>query len=184
MTIELWPKRMQMLKEAFPRITHVGMLFAPSDAGSAAQAKAIEAAAPSMGLSVTAMAWDQPADLEPAFKRAAAAGAQAYLVTFEGHSNNQRQAIAELILGLKAPSMFAFGTYVESGGLMSYAASSSDNFRRAAGYVDKILKGDKPGNLAIEQPTRFECVLNLKSAKAMGLRLPDAFLIRVDRVVE
>ncbi len=77
--------------------------------------------------------------------------------------------------------MFAFGSYVESGGLISYAASASDNFRRAAGYVDKILKGEKPGDLPIEQPTRFECVVNMKSAKAMGLKIPDAFLIRVDR---
>jgi putative tryptophan/tyrosine transport system substrate-binding protein len=184
MTNELWPKRVQLLKEAFPRVAHVGMLFAPSDVGSASQARAIEASAPSLGLRVTTMEWDQPADLAPAFKRAAALGAQAYLVTFEGHSNNQRQLIAELILGLKVPSMFAFGTYVESGGLMSYSALSSDNFRRAAGYVDKILKGEKPGDLAIEQPTRFEFVVNIKSAKAMGLKIPDSFLIRVDRMIE
>lgn len=184
MTTELWPKRVQLLKEAFPRVAHVGLVFAPSDVGSVSQSRAIEAAAPSMGLRVTPMAWDQPADLAPAFKRAAALGVQAYLVTFEGHSNNQRQAIADLILDLKVPSMFAFGSYVESGGLMSYAASSSDNFRRAAGYVDKILKGEKPGDLPIEQPTRFECVVNLKSAKSMGLKIPDAFLIRVDRVIE
>lgn len=119
---------------------------------------------------MTPLELNQPADLEPAFKRAAALGAKAYLVTFDGRTNNQRQAIADLILGLKVPSMFATGLYVESGGLMSYSASTIDNFRRAASYVDKILKGDKPGDLLIEQPTRFECVVNLKSAKAMGQR--------------
>lgn len=184
MTTELWPKRVQLLKEAFPRVAHVGMLFAPTDVGSVSQAKAIEASAPSMGVRVTSMEWDQPADLAPAFKRAAALGAQAYLVIFEGHSNNQRQTIAELILGLKVPSMFAFGSYVESGGLMSYSALSSDNFRRAAGYVDKILKGEKPGDMPIEQPTRFEFVLNMKAAKAIGVTIPNSFLIRVDRIIE
>ncbi|MEQ1805442.1 MAG: ABC transporter substrate binding protein, partial [Burkholderiaceae bacterium] len=111
-------------------------------------------------------------------------GAQAYVVTFDGRTNNQRQLIADLILGLKVPSMFATGAYVESGGLMSYSASFSDNFRRAAGYVEKILKGEKPGDLPIEQPTRFECVVNMKTAKVMGVKIPDSFLIRVDRVID
>jgi putative tryptophan/tyrosine transport system substrate-binding protein len=105
-------------------------------------------------------------------------------VTFDGRTFNQRQLIADLILRVKAPSTFAGGLYVESGGLMSYSASSSDNFRRAASYVDKILKGEKPGDLPIEQPTRFECVVNMKSAKAMELKIPDSFLIRVDRMIE
>jgi putative ABC transport system substrate-binding protein len=101
-----------------------------------------------------------------------------------GVINAQRQAIVDHIIRLKVPAIVASTELVEMGALMSYAASFEDNFRRAAGYADKILKGAKPGELPIEQPTRFELVINMKTAKAMGLRFPQAFLVRADRVIE
>ena len=184
MATELWPKRMQLLKEAFPAVAHVGMMFGPAMVNSVAQAKGIEAAAVGLGLRVTALELRQAADIEPALKRAASQGAQACLVTFDAISHGQRQVIAEHLVRLKLPAMFANGQSVDAGGLMSYAASISDNFRRAAEYADKILKGAKPGELAIEQPTRFELALNLKTAKAIGAVIPPAIRLRVDRLVE
>ena len=144
----------------------------------------IEGIAPRLGLRIIAIELRQPADIESGFKRAAALGAQAYIVAAGGTANTQRRAIADRIIGLKVPAMFGGSAYVEAGGLMSYAAYFTDNFRRAAAYVDKILKGAKPGDLPIEQPTRFELVVNMKTAKATGLTFPESFMLRVDRVIE
>ena len=184
MTTELWPKRLQLLKEAFPWLTHAAMVFDPDDVGSVSQVKQIEAGAQRLKLRLSPVEVRQSADLEPAFKRAAALGAQAYVVTTSTANLTLRQAMADRIIGLKAPSMFAGSTYVEAGGLMSYAASFTDNFRRAAAYADKILKGAKPGDLPIEQPTRFELVVNLKTAKAIGVMLPATVLLQAERVIE
>jgi putative ABC transport system substrate-binding protein len=184
MATELWPKRMQLLKEAFPAVAHVGMMFGPGMENSVAQAKGIEAAAAGLGLRLTALELRQAADIEPALKGAASRGAQACLVTFDAISHGQRQVIADHLVRLKLPAMFANGQSVDVGGLMSYAASISDNFRRAAEYADRILKGAKPGNLSIEQPTRFELVVNIKTAKAIGATIAPSFLVRADRVVE
>jgi putative ABC transport system substrate-binding protein len=98
--------------------------------------------------------------------------------------SNQRQALADHGLRLKVPAIAGNIEYAEAGGLMSYSPSFSDNFRRAAAYVDKILKGAKPGDLPIEQPTKFELVLNLRTAKAMGIKFPQSVLVRADRVIE
>jgi len=181
---ELGAKRLQLLKEAFPRVAHVVLLFEPDNMGSVSQAKEIEEAAPRLGMRITPIELRQPADTEPAFKRGAALGAQAYIVTQGGVLSTQSRAIADRIILLKVPAISGFTEYVEAGGLMSYGPSFEDNFRRAAAYVDKILKGAKPGELPIEQPTKFELVLNLKTAKAMGLRFPQSFLVRADRVIE
>ncbi len=181
---ELWPKRLQLLKEAFPRIAHAAVLVTPDDVGSVSQAKEIDGAAQRLKLRVSRVEIRQRADLEPGFKRAAALGAQAYIVTSSGTTVSLQQAIADRLIGLKAPSMFAGSQYVEAGGLMSYAASFTDNFRRAAAYVDKIFKGAKPGELPIQQPVRFELVVNLKTAKAIGVKLPATVLLQAERIIE
>ncbi len=181
---ELWPKRLQLLKEAFPRITHAAVLVTPDDVGSVSQAKEIEGAAQRLKLRLSRIDLRQRADLEPAFKRAAALGVQAYAVTSSGITISLQQPIAERLLALKAPSMFAGSQYVEAGGLMSYAASFTDNFRRAAAYVDKIFKGAKPGELPIQQPVNFELVVNLKTAQAIGAKLPHSVLLQAERVIE
>ena len=181
---DLAAKRLQLLKEAFPRVAHVVVLFEPENVGSVFQMKEIEAAAPSLGMRITPIELRQPADTEPAFKRGTALGAQAYMVAQGGVTSSQDPAIADRIMRLKVPAIAGNSGYVEAGGLMSYGTSYTDNFRRAAAYVDKILKGAKPGDLPIEQPTKFELVLNLKTAKAMGITIPQSFLARVDRVIE
>ncbi|MFN0163865.1 MAG: ABC transporter substrate-binding protein [Burkholderiales bacterium] len=181
---ELSAKRLQLLKFAFPRVAHVALLFEPDAAGSASQAQEIIGAAKVLGMRVTPFELRQPTDFEPAIKRGVADGAQAYLVAQGGTANSRRQEIIDRLIGLKVPAMLPNGQWVEAGGLMSYSASFTDNFRRAAAYADKILKGAKPGDLPIEQPTKFELVVNMKTAKAIGVTLPEAFMVRVDRVIE
>jgi putative ABC transport system substrate-binding protein len=181
---EISAKRLQLLKEAFPRIVHVVLLFEPDNVGSVSQAKEIEDTAPRLGMRVSPIELRQPADIEPAFTRATALGAQAYIVTTGGTIGSERQAIANRITRLKVPSMFANSEYPEAGGLMSYSPSFTDNFRRAAAYVDKIFKGEKPGDLPIEQPTKFELVINMKTAKAIGLTIPQSVLGRADRIIQ
>ena len=181
---DLSGKRLQLLKEAFPRIGHVAVLLEPEGGGTAGMMKEIETATTLLGVRITFLELRQPADIEPAFKRGIALGASAYMLVQGGVVNTARRAIAERTKRLRTPAMFPDEQHVEAGGLMSYSASSEDNFRRAAGYVDKILKGAKPGDLPIEQPTRFELVVNMKTAKAMGIAFSQSFLIRVDRVIE
>jgi putative ABC transport system substrate-binding protein len=181
---DLSAKRLQLLKEAFPRVTHVVLLFEPAVIGILSQIKETEEAAARLGMHITPIELRQVADIEAAFKRGAALRAQAFVLPDGPLINTQRQAIADRMMRAKVPTMFAANLYAEAGGLVSYGASHEDNFRRAAGYVDKILKGVKPGDLPIEQPTKFELVLNLRTAKAMGFKFPQYFLVRADRVIE
>ena len=181
---DLGAKRLQLLKEAFPRIVRVVVLFEPDNVVSLSQAKEIEAAAVRLGMRATPIELRQAADIEPAFRRGAALGAHAYTVAQGFFVGSQRQAITDGVLRAKVPGIFYGSAFVEAGGLMSYGPTYSDNFRRAAAYVDKILKGAKPGELPIQQPTQFELVLNMKAAKATGLTFPQSFLARADRVIE
>ena len=181
---DLSAKRLQLLQEAFPRVAQVVLLFEPADVGSVSQAKEIEDAARRLRMRVTPIELRQVADIEAAFKRGAALGAQAFIVAQGPFINTQRQAIAARTMRAKAPAIFGADQYVDAGGLMSYGASQSDNFRRAAAYVDKIFKGAKPGDLPVEQPVKFELVINMKTAKAMGIKFSQSFLVRADRVIE
>ena len=106
------------------------------------------------------------------------------MMTQSGITNSHRQVIADRLIRLKIPSTGAYTEYAEAGGLMSYGPSAENNYRRAAGYVDRIFKGANPGDLPVEQPTLFELVVNMKTAKAMRITFPQSFLIRVDRVIE
>jgi len=146
--------------------------------------KESQAAAARLKMRLTPIELRQAADIEPAFKRGAALGAQAYMTTQGFLISAQRQAIADGSSHSKVPAVSSNSQFVEQGGLMSYGPSYEDLFRRAAGYVDKILKGAKPGELPIEQPTQFELVINLKTAKAMGLKFRESFLLRADRLIE
>jgi len=181
---ELSSKRLQLLKEAFPRVAHVVLLFEPDNVGSVSQAKEIEEVASRLRVRITPIELRQPSDIEPAFKRATAIGAQAYIVTTGGTLASQRQAIADRIIRLKTPAMFANSQWPDEGGLMSYGPSFTDNFRRAAVYVDKILKGANPGEIPIEQPTKFELIVNMKTARATGITFPESFLAQANRVID
>jgi putative ABC transport system substrate-binding protein len=181
---ELGRKRLQLLKEAFPRVTHIVLLFEPDNLGSVSQAKEIGLAASHLSLRVTQIELRQPEDIELAFKRGGALGAQAYMVTQGGFINSQRRAITDRIIRLKVPASYTDAQYVEAGGLMSYAASPLGNFRQAADYVDKIFKGSNPGDLPIEQPVKFELVLNLKTARAMGIKFPQSIIVQANRIIE
>ena len=181
---DLAAKRLQLLKEAFPRIAHVVVLFEPDTPNSFAQVNEIEQAAPRLKMRVTPIEVRKGADIEPVFKRGAALGAHAYYLATGYLMLTHRQAIADLILRSKVPAIYSTSEFVEANGLMSYGPSSRDNYRRAAGYVDKILKGAKPGELPIEQPVMYELVVNMKTAKALGIKIPQSLLLRADRVIE
>lgn len=181
---ELSGKRLQLLKEAIPRITHVAVLREPGNVGIPAQVREIEAAGARLGIKISSFEVKQAADVDAAFKRGAALGAQGYILTQGGTLLFHRQAILERCLRDRIPAMFPAEEFADAGGLLSYAASVRNNFRRAAGYVDKIFKGAKPGELPIEQPTNYELVVNLKTARAMGFTFPKAFLARADRIIE
>ena len=177
---DLGAKRLQLLKEALPRVVHIVLLFDPGDVGSLSQVKETEGAAARLGIRVTPIRLGQAADIEPAFKH----GAHAYTVAQGFFINTRSQEIVDRILRSKVPAIFERVDYVEAGGLMSYGPSPRDNFRRAAGYVDKILKGAKPADLPIEQPVKFELVLNQKNARAMGIEFPQSIILQADRVIE
>ena len=181
---DLTPKRLQLLKEAFPWIAHIVQLFEPDNMGSVTQLQEVNEAAPRLGLRVTPISLRKPTDIEMAFKQGTALVAHAYLVSAGLFTNTHLRAIVDLAARLKVPSMGAFSAYALKGGLMSYAPSYKDNFRRAAAYVDRIFKGAKPGDLPIERPTKYEFVLNQKTAKAMGLTIPQSILLRADQVIE
>jgi putative ABC transport system substrate-binding protein len=181
---DLGAKRLQLLKEAFPRVENVVLLFEPAIVGILSQVKETQEAATRLRMRITPIELRQPADIDLAFKRGAVLGAHAYMVDDGFLVNAHRQAIADRSLRTKAPAIFVGTQFVEAGGLISYAPLFEDNFRRAATYVDKIFKGAKPGDLPIEQPNKYELVLNLKTAKAMGFKFPQSILVRADRVIE
>ncbi len=181
---ELGAKRLQLLKEAFPQVAHVAVLFQAAIVSNLTQVQEIEEAAAGLKIRVTPIELRQAADIEPAFKRGAALGAHAYLTTSGPLITTHRQAVVDRVLRSKLPAMFAGSEYVEAGGLMSYSPSITDNYRRAAAYVDKIFKGARPGDLPIEQPTKFELAINMKTAKAMGFTIPQSVLVQATRVIE
>jgi putative tryptophan/tyrosine transport system substrate-binding protein len=179
---ELNGKRLALLKEAIPRLARVAVLSNPANRSSGPGLSATKAAAQSMGLQLEPIEVREPEDFESAFSAIARARAQALVLAHQDpifHVHAQR--IAGLALKGRLPAVFYVKDFAEHGGLMSYAPSYPDLFRRAAIYVDKILKGARPGELPIEQPTKFELVVNLKTAKALGLTIPQSLLVRADQ---
>src|SRR5712691_3894280 len=180
--VELAPKRLQLLKQALPRAGRVAVLW---DALSADQLKAAQQAATSLKVELRAIeVRDGPADLDNAFREAARGRADAALVLASTFLYRDRQRIAQLALKHRLPTVCAHPDDANAGNLMAYGANLADMFSRAAEYVDKILRGAKPADLAVEQPTRFELVLNMKTARAFGLAIPAAVKLRADRVID
>jgi putative ABC transport system substrate-binding protein len=181
---DLAGKRLELLKETVPKLARVGVLWNPADPGGSGSLKETEAAAEAFGLYLQSLEAQGPKDFDIAFKATSKAKAQALIVLQTALINAHRAQIVKLAIKNRLPTMFGEGAQVEAGGLMSYAPNSADLFRRAAIYVDKILKGAKPADLPVEQPTKFELVINLEAAKQIGLTIPPNVLARADRVIK
>jgi putative tryptophan/tyrosine transport system substrate-binding protein len=180
--LELAQKQVELLTQAFPEKTQLAMLF---DGQSADQFGAAERAAKALNLQVHPIRLENPPyDVEAAFRGAISGGAQMVLVLSSPLFLPQRNRIAELANAHRLPSMFIAKHWVEAGGLMAYGADFLVMFRRAADYVAKILKGAKPADLPVEQATKFELIVNLKTAKVIGIELPTSILLRADEVIE
>ena len=183
MVVELVAKRLQLLQETLPKVTRVAVLWNP---GTPFHPKAIEdlkAVAPSLSIQPKFVAARTPEEFGQAFSAASRARAQALYVIDDSFFVSRRQMLVRLASKARLPAIYGFRLYVDEGGLMSYGANLADHMRRAAVYVDKILKGAKPRDLPIEQPTKFELVVNLKTAKALGITIPQSILLRADEVI-
>jgi putative tryptophan/tyrosine transport system substrate-binding protein len=183
-TPELTGKRLQLLKEALPKVARVAVLWSPVYEAAQLQWKATQAAASTLGMTLQSLAVRDPKDFPGAFAAMTRKRPDALLTIVSPLTTAYRPLIVEFSAKHQLPTIFAVREDVEAGGLMSYAPDVPDRFRRAAGYVDRILKGAKPGDLPIEQPTKFELVINLKTAKALGLTIPQTLLLRADQLIQ
>ena len=181
---ELYSKYLELLKDVVPNLTRAAVLSNPNFTTSALALKAMEAAAPALGLSLQIVEARKPDELEAAVGSAIMERAAGLIVVLDPMFLAQRVRLAELANKARLPTIYGIEEHVEAGGLMAYAASRPEIFRRAATFVDKILRGAKPSDLPVEQPTKFELVVNLKTAKALGLTIPESFLSLADKVIE
>jgi putative ABC transport system substrate-binding protein len=181
---QLAGKRLELLKEIAPRISRVAFLFNPANPAETLWLQEVLAAAPAAGVTILAVELRTPSDHSTAFAAATSGGADGLFVVGNPVTFRIRSLIAEAAATSRLPAIYEERIFVEAGGLMAYAPSFTELFRRAALYVDKILTGAKPAELPVEQPTNFELVINLNAAKALGLTVPAALLIRADQVIE
>jgi putative ABC transport system substrate-binding protein len=177
-------KRVELLKEVLPGISRLAVLRNPTNSGSQFPLKETEAGAKQLGLRLQTLEARSSEELEGSFRLATSERAGALIVIIDALFNAQQQRITDLAIKHRLPTMFDNAQYVEAGGLISYGANLSDLFRRAAIYVHKILKGAKPGDLPVEQPNKFDLVINLKTAKQIGLTIPPNVLARADKVIK
>ena len=177
-------KQVDLLRELIPRLSRLGALVNVTNPLHVPQLQETKAAAVTNGIDLMPVEIRYPDELGPAFETLAKERVEALTVPPDTVFSNFRRRIAELAAATRMPAIYGFREHVEDGGLMSYGPDNRGNYRRAAAYVDKILKGAKPGDLPIEQPTKFELVINLKTAKALGLEIPPQLLARADEVIE
>ncbi len=180
---ELSGKRLQLLKTVVPGASRIAVLSNPTSAGVPPQMRATEAAARALGVQLQSLEVRGPDEFETAFQAATKGRAGALIALDDPLVFTHRVRIVKLTAKSRLPAMYGLTGFVEAGGLMSYGPNLADMYRRAATYVDKILKGAKPADLPVEQPTKFEFVVNLKTAKALGLTIPQSVLIRADEVI-
>lgn len=181
---EIRPKHLEQLLSMVPTLTRVAVLVNLDNPSHAVTLKNIQVAAQKAGVKILPAEARTPEEIERAFSMMARQNAGAIIVPGDGRFTPQLRQIAALAIKNRLPSISARREYVEAGGLMSYGQNLADNYRRAATYVDKIFKGAKPADLPVEQPTRFELVINGKTAKALGLTIPQSLLISADKVIE
>jgi putative ABC transport system substrate-binding protein len=183
-TREAVPKRLQLLKEVLPALSKVAVLWDATEPARRRQVEEAETVAPSVGVQLQALAVQSAADLEPAFAAMTRGGVGAVLVEASSMLALNRARIAELAVKSRLPTIGWFGGMADDGILMSYSPTHREQYRRAAYFVDRILRGAAPADLPVEQPTTFELVINLKTAKALGHTIPPSLLLRADRVIE
>jgi putative tryptophan/tyrosine transport system substrate-binding protein len=187
MAPELGGKRLELLKQAVPGMTRVGVLSHPGDPSEATVKSVLEqteAAARSLRVQILRLEVQGPNDFDRAFAAMSRERVGGLILIPSAMFVDERRRVVNLMVKDRLPAMFYFREFAEAGGLMSYGPNFRELFRRAATYVDKILKGAKPADLPVEQPTKFELIINLKTAKTLGLTIPDSLLGRVDEVIQ
>jgi len=180
---DLAGKRLELLREVVPGLRRLAVMGNVGNPFSVLELGEVQVAARTLGLEVDTLEIRRPQDIAPAFE-ALKGRADALYVCTDGLMNANRIRINTSALGARLPTMHGYRDYVEAGGLMSYGANIPDQFRRAADYVDKILRGAKPGELPVEQPTKFDFIINLTTAKVLGIEVPPTLLARADEVIE
>ena len=181
---ELDGKRLDLLKEAIPRISRVAVLANPANPVNATGLKELDAAARALRVKLQVVEVRERQGIETPSRLWPESGPRTLVVTSDPMFLAQRERIVDLVAKHRLPGIFGWREFAETGGLLSYDTNLADTYRRLAIYVDKILKGAKPGDLPIEQPTKFELVINLKTARALGLTLPPSLLLRADHVID
>jgi ABC-type uncharacterized transport system substrate-binding protein len=181
---EIYSKYLELLKETVPGLKHVAVLSNPGNTLSALAIKAMETAVPTLGLSLQVVEARKPDELEKAVAAATKEHAEGLVVVLDALFLALRTQLAELVARYRLPTIYGIREHAETGGLIAYAANRPEMFRRAAYYVDKILKGTRPAELPIEQPTKFELIINLKAAEALNLAIAPSLLVRADEVIE
>ena len=181
---ELMGKRVQLFKEAVPKLTNVAVLLDTRNTHEVHGFKEVTAAAQTLGIKLQSFEVRGLDEIEAAFAAMAVRRADGLMVFENAINNSFRKRIVDLAARYRLPGMYPFRDFAEGGGFMSFGAAIIDNYRQAAVYVDKIFKGAKPANLPVEQPTQFELVINLKTAKALGLTIPPSVIQRADQVIE
>ncbi len=181
---EIFGKQLELLKETVPAVTRVAVLANPANGSSPEHVKETRAAARGMGVTLLVLEAKEPKDIDYAFAAMKKEHAGALTVLPDAMLVGERAKIAKLAAKHRMPAIYAITEHVEAGGLMAYAVNRLEIFRRAAVYMDKILKGAKPADLPVEQPTKFELVINLKASKQIGLSVPQRVLLKADRVIK
>jgi putative ABC transport system substrate-binding protein len=177
-------KWLELLKEIAPAVMRAAVLRDAATAAGAGQFGAIQSAAPSFGVEVSPVNMRDAPEIERAVTAFARSSNSGLIVTPSGLTIVHRDLIIKLVARLRLPAVYPYRFFVTSGGLVSYGPDTTDQYRRAAGYVDRILKGEKPADLPVQAPTKYELVINLKTAKALGLTVPDKLLATADEVIE
>ena len=182
--LKLFGKQLELLKETVPKVRRVAILSNPGNPAHALGIREVKVAARSLGVQLQLLEARGPEDFDGAFAAMAKERVGALLVVSDSMFSLHRTRLLDLAARSRLPAAYGFRDLVEAGGLMSYGPSVPDLYRRAATYVDKILKGAKPGDLPVEQPTKFELVINIKTAKALGLTIPQSMFIRADQIIQ
>jgi len=179
---DLGGKRLELLKELVPKLKRIAILWHPANLTNLVQKKSVEVAARTTGVEIKSVPVQDPSQFGSAFEEAR--GVDALMQMDDPLFTTHRRQLAELAVRSRLPAIYGIRPIVDAGGLMFYGADSRDLYRRAATYTDKILKGAKPADLPIEQPTKYELVINLKTAKALGLTIPQTLLLRADQIIQ